>query len=600
MTNLPVIVASGGINTAGRSSHRHAHNRLVINSIDVEARNRTINALGVMMDSDIEDEILARTLVRRIEHQHFDPSAVAINHRYRIDDVHGVVTLSPDGFTTSRAQNALRGLSSGDTVLVPTQREFDVSVAGQLPMGFDPSALYTSRNHPRGLQMSIYAMSDALADLGLDWDQLASTLPPDAVSVYVSSSMGQLDEAATGGMMTAGHRGERVSAKNCPLGFAEMPGDFINAYVLKSLGHTGPALGACATFLYNLQRGVDDIKSGRARIAVVGASEAPIIPELMDGYVAMGALATDKELRQLQGIGEEGLIHYRSACRPFGENCGFVMGESAQVMILMDDALALERGAPILGAIPFVSVHADGAKKSIPGPGAGNYLTMVRAAQAARDILDEASFKREGVVMAHGTGTPQNRTSESAIFSTVANALSVEDWRVSAIKSHTGHSLGAAAGDQMSALLGIWYSGWIPGIGSIDKLADDVVTDRLSFALRDVETEDCSYALVNSKGFGGNNATATVLSPEVSMSLLQKRHSVDAISKWHTANETVEQSRRDIESLRLSGDWQPLYRFNDGVLSDADVRIESGHLMLGDLVIDTRERVVPNDWNLEG
>ena len=327
MSNLPVIVASGGINTAGRSSHRHAHNRLVINSIDIEARNRTIKALGVMMDSDIEDEILARTLVRRIEHQHFDPSAVAINHRYRIDDVHGVVNLSPDGFTTSRAQNALRGLSSGDTILVPTQREFDVSVAGQLPMGFDPGALYTSRNHPRGLQMSIYAMSDALADLGLDWDQLAGSLPPDAVSVYVSSSMGQLDEAATGGMMTAGLRGERVSAKNCPLGFAEMPGDFLNAYVLKSMGHTGPALGACATFLYNLQRGVDDIKSGRARIAVVGAAEAPILPELMDGYVAMGALATDKELRQLQGVGEEGLIHHRSACRPFGDNCGFVMGE---------------------------------------------------------------------------------------------------------------------------------------------------------------------------------------------------------------------------------------------------------------------------------
>ena len=84
--------------------------------------------------------------------------------------------------------------------------------------------------------------------------------------------------------------------------------------------------------------------------------------------------------------------------------------------------------------------------------------------------------------MAHGTGTPQNRSSESAIFSTVAQALLVDDWRVSAIKSHTGHSLGAAAGDQMSALLGIWESGWVPGIGSIDKLADDVQTDRLSFA----------------------------------------------------------------------------------------------------------------------
>ena len=599
MPNLPVIVASGGINTAGRSSQRHAHNRLVINSIDIESRNRTIKALGVMMDLDIEDEILARTLVRRIEHQHFNPSAVAINHRYRIDDVHGVVNLSPDGFTTSRAQNALRGLSSGDTVLVPTRREFDVSVAGQLPMGFDPGALYTSRNHPRGLQMSIYAMSDALADLGLDWDQLAGSLPPDAVSVYVSSSMGQLDEAATGGMMTAGHRGERVSAKNCPLGFAEMPGDFINAYVLKSLGHTGPALGACATFLYNLQRGVDDIKSGRARVAVVGASEAPIIPELMDGYVAMGALATDKELRQLQGVGEEGLIHHRSACRPFGENCGFVMGESAQVMILMDDALALEQGAPILGAVPFVSVHADGAKKSIPGPGAGNYLTMVRAAQAARDILGEASFKRDGLVMAHGTGTPQNRTSESAIFSTVANALSVDDWRVSAIKSHTGHSLGAAAGDQISTLLGIWDSGWVPGIGSIDNLADDVVTDRLSFALRDVETADCSYALVNSKGFGGNNATATVLSPEVSLKLLEQRHSQGAMSQWQTANEAVEQSRDDIERARLNGDWQPTYRFNDGVLSDDDIRVESGQLVIGDLTIDTNERIVSDDWTIK-
>mgnify|MGYP005684331131 FL=1 len=235
--------------------------------------------------------------------------------------------------------------------------------------------------------MSIYAMSDALADLGLDWDQLTAGLSPDAVSVYVSSSMGQLDEAATGGMLTAALRGERVLAKNCPLGFAEMPGDFLNAYVLKSLGQTGPALGACATFLYNLQRGVDDIRSGRARIAVVGASEAPILPSLMDGYVAMGALATDKELRALQGIDGDGLVDYRSACRPFGNNCGFVMAESAQILVLMDDELALEQGAPVLGAVPFVSVHADGAKKSIPGPGPGNYLTMARAAQAARDIV---------------------------------------------------------------------------------------------------------------------------------------------------------------------------------------------------------------------
>ena len=151
----------------------------------------------------------------------------------------------------------------------------------------------------------------------------------------------------------------------------------------------------------------------------------------------------------------------------------------------------------------------------------------------------------------------------------------------------------------MAALLGIWESGWVPGIGSIDKLADDVVTDRLSFALRDVETGDCTYALVNSKGFGGNNATATVLSPGVSRALLEKRHSAGAISSWQHANEAVERSRNDIESARLCGDWQPMYRFNDGVLADEDVRVESGQLVIGDLMINTNERVVSDDWTIK-
>ena len=226
-------------------------------------------------------------------------------------------------------------------------------------------------------------------------------------------------------------------------------------------------------------------------------------------------------------------------------------------------------------------------------------MTMARAAQAARDILDEPSFERTGVVMAHGTGTPQNRTSESAIFSTIAGAMSVEDWRVSAIKSHTGHSLGAAAGDQMAALLGIWESGWVPGIGSIDRLADDVVTDRLTFALRDIETEDCAYALVNSKGFGGNNATATVLSPDVSMKLLAQCHTARAISDWRAKSEAVEQCRENTEKARLNGDWQPMYRFNDGVLSDEDIRMEDDHLMIGDVAIDITQRLLPKDWNLK-
>ena len=599
MAKLPIIVASGGINTAGRTSHHHAHNRIVFDSLGRQRQDQTVRALAAMMDTEDADEVLAGTLVRKLEQQYFDPNAVPIHHRFRVDDVHGVVNLTPDGFTTSRAVDALRGLSSGETIFVAAEREFEVSVAGQLPSGFDPGALYTSRNHPRGLQMAIFAMSDALADLGLEWDALTAKLPPDAVSVYVSSSMGQLDEAATGGMLTASLRGERVTSKHCPLGFADMPGDFLNAYVLKSLGHTGPALGACATFLYNLQRGVDDIRHGRARIAVVGAAEAPILSSLMDGYVSMGALATDKELRQLQGLDADSPVDFRSACRPFGNNCGFVMAESAQILILMDDELALECGAPVLGAVPFVSVHADGAKKSIPGPGPGNYLTMTRAAQAARDIVGDVKFRSQGVVMAHGTGTPQNRTTESAIFSSVAKTLAVNEWRISAVKSHTGHSLGAAGGDQMAALLGVWESGWLPGIGTIDALAADVETDRLNFLLRDAPSDDCAYALVNSKGFGGNNATATVLSPDLTASLLDSIHGGRAMEAWQTHHESTQAQRLETESQRLAGDWQPLYRFNEGVVDEADISASYGSLKLGDIEITTDERLMPIQWQLE-
>ncbi len=87
---------------------------------------------------------------------------------------------------------------------------------------------------------------------------------------------GSLDNAGAGGMMKARYTGQRVTSKYCPLSLAEMPADFINAYVLGSLGSTGASLGACASFLYNLRHGIDDIRSGRARVAFIGAAEAPV------------------------------------------------------------------------------------------------------------------------------------------------------------------------------------------------------------------------------------------------------------------------------------------------------------------------------------
>ena len=95
---------------------------------------------------------------------------------------------------------------------------------------------------------------------------------------------------------------------------------------------------------------------------VVGNAEAPLTPEIIEGYVAMSALATDENLCKLDNVK---FPDHRRASRPFGENCGFTLGESGQYFVLMDDQLALELGVNIHGAVTDVFVNADGFKNCL-------------------------------------------------------------------------------------------------------------------------------------------------------------------------------------------------------------------------------------------
>ncbi len=606
MLRLPILVAAGGINSAGRSSHRHAYRRMVIEHLSDSERVATRAALAQLMGTDDPDLQDAGTLVRRLDAAHFDPDAIPYARRVTSQAALAahmpatqVMETLPEAWSPMPGEGKRMVITvPADTeLLLPGTRRFDVSAAGQLPEGFDPGSLYASRNHPRGLQMTVFAASDALADLGIDWKQLEQRVSPDQISVYVSSSMGQLDDDGTGGMLRGRTLGKKATSKQCPLGFGEMPGDFLNAYVLRSAGNTGPALGACATFLYNLRQGVSDIRSGRARIAIVGAAEAPVLAEVMEGYAAMGALASDKELRALDGLPDNALPDFRRACRPFGENCGFTMAESAQVVVLFDDDLALELGAPLLAAVPDVFVHADGAKKSITGPGAGNFITMARAVSTLNAILGEGRLARGGMVQAHGTGTPQNRVTESQILNRVAEAFGIEHWPVAAIKSFTGHSLGAASGDQLTAMLGVWDTGLIPGITTIDAVAADVERSRLSFALQSQAHDVTDYAVINSKGFGGNNASAALLSPRTTLELLSSHHGERVLSAWEKRHESVQRQREQTESDRVAGNWSPSYYFDDGVVTADDVSVDASAVHFAgrsvSLAVD-----LPEGWSL--
>jgi len=600
MKPLAVIAGFGGINAAGRSSGHHGYRRSVIDVLDEDRATATLLSLAALMriegeiDADKRRHILEHTLVRGLERSFLDPTRVHWNLKARLSAGHGPVSFTmsqrdlparlPTGWTVvdSEDGHVRVDISRDAPILLPVTRALEVSAAGQLPTGFDPKVLYPGRGHPRAIQIALFAANDCLGSLGIDWSTVMRHVPPDRVSVYAGSAMGQLDHDGTGGLLSSRYRGMRPTSKQVPLGLAQMPADFVNAYLLGSVGQTGHNMGACATFLYNLRHGMFDIESGRSRVALVGGAEAPICPDVIEGLTTMGALGKDQDLLELDrhlGRTEPDL---RRACRPFGENCGFTIAEGSQFAVLLDDALAVELGATIHGAVTDVQVHADGYKKSISSPGIGNYITFAKAvARAIRDIGEEP-VRRRSFVQAHGTGTPQNRTSESQILSRAAGAFGIEDWPVAAIKCFVGHTMAAAGGDQLASTLGVFERGILPGIATIDEVAADVQREHLRISPQPLQRSpmDWDAAFLNAKGFGGNNATATIASPGIAMKWLEQRHGRGAITMWQQRNEAAVEQADAWDRALTAGTAEMVYRFDHQVRGEEHVRITDGELFI--------------------
>ena len=607
MARIPVITGFGGINTAGRSSFHHGYRRLILDSLDKAKTEQTYRSLASLMklefDSTDQQQQFIRdhTLIRRIEEQRFKVDGIGINKRMPVsvygDDCASFITKArnlpkriPENWKITDIEDKMVKVDiQGETeFMFPTTRDMVVQAAGQLPSGFDPGSLYPARSHPRGLQMAVYGASDAVQSMGIDWDIVYQHVSPDQISVYAGSSMGQLDQQGYGGMIGARYNDKRTTSKHCPFGLAEMPADFINAYVLGSMGNTGAYIGACASFLYNLRQAVSDIKNGVARVVVVGNSEAPVESDVIEGYSAMGALATDKELLDLDA--KLGLTspNHRRAARPFSSNCGFTIAESSQYIVLMDDELAMALGASVHGAVTDVFVSADGHKKSISSPGVGNYITMTKAVASARALLGDESIRQRSFVQAHGSSTPQNRVTESHILNETAKLFGIENWPVAAIKAYVGHSLGVSAGDQLMATLGVWSEGVIPGIGTIDHVADDVHQSNLQLgsAHIDIGAQNIDSSILNSKGFGGNNASATVIAPHIVEKMLSKKYGSEAMTAYKTRNESVLEQAAAYDESALKGEAPPIYKFDHNVLGGDDIDFSTSKISVPGYALD--------------
>ena len=615
MSRLPVIVGFGGYNAAGRSSFHHGFRRMVIESLPAAERQQTLVGLAVLMklvrvegdqylDADEQplsaaeveqrfgQQVLDSTLVRRIEKRYLDVDAAHWQKNLTVTGEAGkpfsFIPLAKQLPEPLPSDWAVEPLNDSDVMVtvydgcdlkVDSFRALPVKSAGQLPSGLEPGELYASRFHPRGLQLTIVAATDALRSVGIDWQTIANAVEPDEVAVFASSAMSQLDENSFGGLMQSRLKGGRVSAKQLALGLNSMPADFINAYILGSVGTTGAITGACASFLYNLQKGSDMITSGRARVVLVGNGEAPITQECIEGYGAMGALATEDGLRQIGGSEE---VDFRRASRPFSANCGFTLAESGQFFVLMDDALAMELGADIQGAVPDVFINADGFKKSISAPGPGNYLTMAKAVHSAMQIVGPQAVQQRSFVHAHGSSTPANRVTESEILDRVAEAFGIQSWPIAAVKAYVGHSLASASADQLVATLGSFKYQIIPGIKTIDQVADDVHQQRLLISTRDVDRSalPLEVGFINSKGFGGNNASAVVIAPTVVERMLKKRYGAEAFEAWQQRREQTRAAAEAYNQRALKGQLDIIYNFGQNMIDESAIQISDAQIQV--------------------
>ena len=127
---------------------------------------------------------------------------------------------------------------------------------------------------------------------------------------------------------------------------------------------------------------------------------------------------------------------------------------------------------------------------------------------------------------------------------------------------------GVAAADQLAVSLGVWSDGILPGISSIDRPADDVECSHLDISPEHKKpgADGIDVAIINAKGFGGNNATATVVSPEVTKRIMQGKHKKNVWQDYQRRLENTLESAKQYDDAMTGGSAKPIYRFDHNVL----------------------------------
>nr|MDA8273453.1 beta-ketoacyl synthase N-terminal-like domain-containing protein [Deltaproteobacteria bacterium] len=229
------------------------------------------------------------------------------------------------------------------------------------------------------------------------------------------------------------------------------------------------------------------IARGDADAMIAGGAESTITPLCISGFNAMKALSIRND-------------EPAKASRPFDKNRdGFVVSEGAGIVILEELSGALKRGAKIIAEIVGYGFSSDAYHLSTPDPNAeGAYYSMKNAIEDAGLTPDNIDY-----VNAHGTSTYYNDLNETKAIKQLFKDKTKE-LKISSIKSMIGHALGAAGGIEAVAAALTVSTGIIPPTINLDEPDDECDLDYVPNVM---QKADVRYAISNSFGFGGTNAT---------------------------------------------------------------------------------------------
>ncbi len=364
--------------------------------------------------------------------------------------------------------------------------DYKAKLAGEVK-DFDPKKYMDPKAARRMEPFSQYAVAaagEAIAQAGLDMEKE----DPFRVGTSIGSGIGSLQamEREHKKMLEKGPN--RVNPLLVPMMISNMAvGNVAMHYGLK--GKSINVVTACATGTNSIGEAFRSIQYGEADVMVAGGTESAITPLGMAGFAALTALSTNDDPE--------------TASRPFDKDRdGFVMGEGAGIVVLESLEHAQKRGAKILAEVVGYGGSNDAFHITSPAEdGSG-------AAYAMEMALKDAGIAPEKIdyINAHGTSTHHND-----LFETMAVKKALGDHaykvKINSTKSMIGHLLGAAGGVEFIACVKSIEDGFVHATAGLKEAGEGC---DLDYTMGEGVPMDIHYALTNSLGFGGVNASLVI------------------------------------------------------------------------------------------